>query len=59
MLDLLGVMCRAASSVDLGARGSGGGGGKPFGHLHIVFRDWNFDGDKAAVERQVILLHGV
>jgi hypothetical protein len=55
MLDLLGVMCRAAASIDLaadsnpatsGSTGSGAAAAKPFGHLHIVFRDWNYDGDQ-------------
>ena len=54
MLDLLGVMTRAAASVDV-AGGSGGAASRPFGHLHIVFRDWNYDddGDKAAAARKV------
>lgn len=53
MLDLLGVMCRAAASIDLSSSSAntsspkgGGGSSKPFGHLHIVFRDWNYDGDQ-------------
>jgi len=66
ILDLLGVMCRAAASVDVGGDGapaaaaaaaaasSSPSASKPFGHLHIVFRDWNFDGDVASVERQLL-----
>lgn len=52
MLDLLGVMCRAAQTVSNETTkkpGSDDGKekeAKPFGHLHIVFRDWNFDGDE-------------
>jgi len=53
ILDLLGVMCRAASTVDLGS-GNGSAGEKPFGHLHIVFRDWNFEGDQRSVEAQLL-----
>mmetsp|Transcript_11836 Transcript_11836/g.32001 ORF Transcript_11836/g.32001 Transcript_11836/m.32001 type:complete len:898 (-) Transcript_11836:587-3280(-) len=49
MLNLLGVMTRAASSVKVD-----GGHDKCFGHLHIVFRDWAFDGDAAAVKRQLL-----
>ena len=49
MLNLLGVMTRAASSVKVD-----GGGDKCFGHLHIVFRDWAFDGDVDAVKRQLL-----
>jgi len=62
LLDMLGVMCRSALSVKLNDEndqnhGSGGGGGgfaKPFGHLHIVFRDWNYDGDKHSIEKQLL-----
>jgi len=54
ILDLLGVMSRAASTVDLGSGSGSGAGGKPFGHLHIVFRDWNFEGDKESVEAQLL-----
>lgn len=52
ILNLLGVMTTAAEGVDLSARAEGytqshsdsdgDSGGKPFSHLHIVFRDWNF-----------------
>lgn len=62
ILDLLGVMCRAASTVGKETapkkrRGSDSTDSvksdkekevKPFGHLHIVFRDWNFDGDEVS-----------
>jgi hypothetical protein len=61
ILDLLGVMCRAANSVSNSAETNSSSQAKqrlsrkdssdsnmaikPFGHLHIVFRDGNFDGD--------------
>ena len=55
MLDLLGVMCRAAQAIDLQDGSSAPSASvKPFGHLHIVFRDWNFDGDKTSVTRQLL-----
>ena len=61
MLDLLGVMCRAATSVQVGGDGSGSSSSsssattsKPFGHLHIVFRDWNFEGDVPSVKQQLL-----
>eukprot|EP00615_Pteridomonas_danica_P002523 CAMPEP_0114350160 /NCGR_PEP_ID=MMETSP0101-20121206/16126_1 /TAXON_ID=38822 ORGANISM="Pteridomonas danica, Strain PT" /NCGR_SAMPLE_ID=MMETSP0101 /ASSEMBLY_ACC=CAM_ASM_000211 /LENGTH=493 /DNA_ID=CAMNT_0001489199 /DNA_START=246 /DNA_END=1727 /DNA_ORIENTATION=- len=66
ILDLLGVMCRAANSVNNDTNKSpvkrrvsrtdsteSDTVTKPFGHLHIVFRDWNFDGDRASVESQL------
>jgi hypothetical protein len=50
LLDQLGVMVHSAQSVELNENANTGGGGggeaKPFGHLHIVFRDWSYDGDK-------------
>lgn len=38
ILNLLAVLARAAQGIDLQGKNSG----KVFGHLHIVFRDWNF-----------------
>ena len=58
ILNLLGVMCRAARTVQLDSHGGGGAGGAgerpPFGNLHIVFRDWNFDGDVESVRSQLL-----
>ena len=58
LLNLLAVMQRAAFNVATEEEdgGEGGGGGKApaeqskiFGHLHIVFRDWAYDGTKETV----------
>ncbi len=39
ILNLLAVYQRASHNIDLGDDD-----GPPFNHLHIVFRDWNFEG---------------
>jgi hypothetical protein len=44
ILNTLGIMCRAAQNV--GVESSGSSGSK-FGHLHIVFRDWQAVGSDA------------
>lgn len=58
LLNLLAVMQRAAFNVatEEDDGGEEGGGGKApaeqskiFGHLHIVFRDWAYDGTKETV----------
>lgn len=101
ILEQLGIMCRAAQSVDLSEGGKmtsrvrrvrvcvcvccwppallpaaifaqrtherdmfsvhtfvswarGSQGEKPFGHLNIVFRDWNYDGDRNSVASQLL-----
>src|SRR5690606_14625838 len=45
MLKLLGVMQKAALSVDPSNESST----KIFGHLHIVFRDWQYEGTRESV----------
>ncbi|CAM9631727.1 unnamed protein product, partial [Hapterophycus canaliculatus] len=52
MLNLLGVMQRAVHNVDLGDGGDGTAGSK-FGHLHVVFRDWNYSGTAEDVKKQL------
>lgn len=63
MLSKLGVLARAADYIDLddGEGKAGGGdaddsGSKPkkFGHLHVLFRDFSFDGDPATVYEQLL-----
>jgi len=54
ILNQLGIMTRAASNVgdDVHVGGGKAGGGKKFGHLHIVFRDWSsVDGTQDSVYR--------
>jgi hypothetical protein len=48
ILKLLTSLARAASSIDLG--NTGDDGHKIFGHLHIVFRDWQYDDDESEDE---------
>ncbi|CAM9210381.1 unnamed protein product [Chrysoparadoxa australica] len=50
MLNLLGVMQRAANNVNTDAEEEEG---PVFGHLHIVFRDWHFTGTAAEVKQQL------
>ncbi|CAN0074334.1 unnamed protein product, partial [Laminaria digitata] len=61
MLNLLGVMQRAAHNVDLGKLAAQffpcddgeGSAGPKFGHLHVVFRDWNYSGTAEDVKKQL------
>ena len=40
LLQTLGIMCRAAKNVGDESSSSSSQAAKPFGHLHVVFRDW-------------------
>ena len=59
LLQTLGVMSRAAKNVR-DESGSGGGAGQPpFGHLHIVFRDWQaVDSSEAEVQADLFRPEG-
>lgn len=68
MLEKLGVLARAAQKVRSGMESTGdeeddeedeaeekkNGAVKLFGHLHIVFRDFSFDGDESTVLDQLL-----
>ena len=48
ILNHLGIMHKAA--INVATEGDLGEEGQPiFGHLHIVFRDWRFQGDERSV----------
>jgi len=55
MLSQLGVLARAAEYIDLGEAGSNKKGKKkPFGHLHVMFRDFSFEGSEEDVYDQLM-----
>jgi hypothetical protein len=59
ILSTLGIMARAAKNVSAEAPAGGAGGGKKFGHLHIVFRDWQAVGtDEADVYSALLGMEG-
>src|SRR5206468_977582 len=63
MLSKLGVLARAADYIELAEETkenndeeeskTGPSSKKKFGHLHVLFRDFSFDGDKKSVYHQL------
>jgi hypothetical protein len=58
MLTKLGVLARAAEYIELPEETNGGeeetkSSPKKFGHLHVLFRDFSFDGDRRSVYSQL------
>jgi hypothetical protein len=52
ILNHLGIMHKAA--INVATEGDLGEEGEPiFGHLHIVFRDWRFQGDERSVMNDI------
>ncbi|KAJ1411405.1 hypothetical protein B484DRAFT_183240 [Ochromonadaceae sp. CCMP2298] len=59
ILSTLGIMARAAKNVSAETHAGSAGGGKKFGHLHIVFRDWQAVGtDEADVYSALLGMEG-
>lgn len=59
MLSKLGVLARAAEYIELGADDQVESNSSPperkkFGHLHVIFRDFSFEGDREIVYEQLM-----
>jgi hypothetical protein len=56
ILDLLGTLAKAEMEVDLGGGGAADADAPPFGHLHIVLRDFSLDAEEGEESAEVMLL---